>query len=138
MSSTLTTKLGVKPGMRAILLSAPKDVTDLMGSAELEQRSRLNGTFDYIHAFLMQQSELNDAFPRLKRHLNPGGMLWVSWPKNGQCQSDLTMVIIIRIGYDHGLVESKCVSVNSTWSGIKFTFPKAGKIYRNSYGKLKT
>jgi hypothetical protein len=34
------------------------------------------------------------------------------------------------------LVESKTISVNDTWSAIKFTHPKKGKVYKNSYGKL--
>ncbi|GAB3529414.1 hypothetical protein GCM10027402_32720 [Arthrobacter monumenti] len=44
--------------------------------------------------------------------------------------------MIIRIGYEHGLVESTALSVDSTWSAIKFTHPKPGKTYQNSYGTL--
>jgi hypothetical protein len=43
---------------------------------------------------------------------------------------------VIEIGYSHGLVESTGLSVDLTWSGLKFTRPKAGKIYNNSYGNL--
>lgn len=64
-------------------------------------------------------------------------MLWVSWPKAGQKGSDLTLTKVIEIGYNHGLVESKSISINNTWSALKFTHPKKGKIYHNSYGKLK-
>lgn len=138
MSSNLATKLGIKAGMRMILLHAPPDVTKSFRPADLAMPSRLTGAFDFIHVFLKQQRELENTFARLKSHMNPTGLLWISWPKNGQLKSDLTMGIIIRIGYDHGLVESKCVSVNPTWSGIKFTFPREGKTYHNSYGTLKT
>jgi hypothetical protein len=64
-------------------------------------------------------------------------MLWISWPKGGRLGTDLTLKQIIRIGYSHGLVESKTISLDPTWSAIKFTFPKQGKQYSNSYGKLK-
>jgi hypothetical protein len=47
------------------------------------------------------------------------------------------MKSVIRIGYDHGLVESKGIRVDETWAALKFTHPKTGKVYRNSYGKLK-
>lgn len=43
-----------------------------------------------------------------------------------------------RIGYSHGLVESTTLSIDATWSAIKFTHPKPGKTYRNSYGQLPT
>ena len=65
-------------------------------------------------------------------------MLWVSWPKGGKLESDLNIKIVIKLGYDFGLVESTALSVNSTWSGLKFTHPKKGKVYNNSYGKLKS
>lgn len=63
-------------------------------------------------------------------------MLWVSWPKARQEDTDLTLPIVIKLGYEYGLVESTCLSINSIWSALKFTYPKAGKIYNNSYGKL--
>ena len=66
----------------------------------------------------------------------PGGMLWVSWPKGGRLGTDLTLPTVIAIGYDLGLVESTCLRVDDTWSALKFTHPKPGKTYRNSYGTL--
>ena len=63
-------------------------------------------------------------------------MLWVSWPKGKQLGTDLALPHVIRIGYSHGLVESSCLSVDATWSALKFTHPKKGKTYNNSYGKL--
>jgi hypothetical protein len=64
-------------------------------------------------------------------------MLWVSWPKGGKLGTDLNIKIVIKLGYDFGLVESTCLSINETWSGLKFTPPKKGKVYNNSYGQLK-
>ena len=52
--------------------------------------------------------------------------------------TDLVLPEVIRIGYRHGLVESKTLSVDATWSAIKFTHPVAGKVYKNSYGQLPT
>ncbi|USY22641.1 hypothetical protein NE857_14135 [Nocardiopsis exhalans] len=43
---------------------------------------------------------------------------------------------VIAIGYDLGMVESICLRVDAIWAGLKFTHPKPGKIYRNSYGTL--
>jgi len=65
-------------------------------------------------------------------------MLWVSWPKGGQLNTDLTLEKVISIGYAFGLVESTALSINSIWSAIKFTHLKKGKVYKNSYGKLKS
>lgn len=63
-------------------------------------------------------------------------MLWVSWPKAGQLNTDLNMKIVIQLGYDLGMVESICLSIDEVWSAIKFTHPLTGKTYNNQYGQL--
>ena len=137
MTSTLRKKIGVKQGMRMILVDAPTSAVEALGLSTEVLAPKLVGMFDYIHLFARLQEDLNTAFPKLKRHLRETGMLWISWPKGRGLGSDLTLQEIIRIGYDHGLVESKTISADATWSAIKFTFPKEGKQYNNSYGQLK-
>ena len=60
----------------------------------------------------------------------------MSWPKGRKLGADLTLPTVIEIGYRHGLVESTTLRVDDTWSAMKFTHPKAGRVYRNSYGTL--
>lgn len=136
MTGSVSRKMGIKEGTRALLVDAPAEAVAAMDLPALELARKLTGKFDYIHLFVKSQEEFNDKFPRLKTHLKPTGMLWVSWPKNRKLGTDLTLTRVINLGYRHGLVESKTISVNATWSAIKFTHPKKGKIYKNSYGKL--
>lgn len=128
--------MGVKEGTRAFLVNAPKSALEAMNLPGLDIGSALRGEFDYLHFFTTTQAELDRTFPKLKRHLKPGGMLWISWPKSRQLNTDLVLDSVVNIGYSHGLVESICLSVDATWSGIKFTHPKKGKVYHNSHGKL--
>ena len=123
--------------MRIIFINAPADAIKAVDPPSLDVASKLNGYFDYIHLFTKSQTELENIFSKLKDHLKKNGMLWVSWPKNGQLGTNLTLAKIINIGYGFGLVESKCLSIDTTWSGLKFTNPKKGKVYHNSYGHLK-
>jgi hypothetical protein len=110
---------------------------DAISLPNLEVGSVRRGEFDYIHYFCRTQSEMNDLFPKLKTNLKPSGMLWLSWPKGKKLGTDLTLPVVIKIGYSQGLVESTCLSVDVTWSGLKFTHPKKNKTYHNSYGQLK-
>lgn len=136
MARPVSQKMGIKPGTRAFFVNAPEAAQKALELPDLEVGETLEGDFDYIHLFLITQSEMDETFPRLKPHLRPGGMLWVSWPKGKKRGSDLTLHKVIEIGYNHGLVESTCLSVDTTWSALKFTYPKKGKIYHNSYGTL--
>jgi hypothetical protein len=103
---------------------------------ELDVSSELAGEFGYLHLFAKSQRELEEAFCRLKPRLVPRGALWVSWPKGGQLGTDLNLHEVIRIGYACGLVESICLSIDLTWSALRFTHPKPGKTYNNSHAEL--
>jgi hypothetical protein len=134
---TVATKMGIKEGVRARLVNAPPDAVDSMELPKIDIGKRLAGEFNYIHLFVKTQADFKKNFPKLKSHLAPRGMLWVSWPKGRQLESDLSLPTVINIGYSFGLVESTTLSINETWSAIKFTHPKEGKVYKNSYGVLK-
>ena len=133
-SGALARKLGVRPGIRAFLVDAPPEVRAALALPADAVAPRLEGGFDYLHVFVRDAAALDAAFRRLRPHLRVGGMLWVSWPKGRG--GEPTLPEVIRVGYGHRLVESKTVSVDATWSAIKFTHPKPGKQYRNSYGRL--
>lgn len=136
MTRTVSEKMGIKKGTRAILVNAPEAALRAIDPPGLDIVPEFAGEFGYIHLFARTRAELDDAFPKLKAHLGPAGMLWVSWPKNKKLDTDLALPKVVEIGYDHGLVESKCLSVDDTWSALKFTHPKKGKTYRNSHGRL--
>ena len=138
MTGLIAKKMGIKEGARTYLVNAPAEALKVIDPSQLDLAARLTGQFDYIHLFTKSQEEFNDLFPRLKSHLKTTGMLWVSWPKNRKLGTDLTLPKVIELGYNHGLVESKTISIDGIWSAIKFTHPKKGKVYRNSYGKLKS
>lgn len=128
--------MGIKENSRAILVHAPADAVEAMQLPVLDVAKRLSGEFDYIHLFVKQHKELEAEFPRLKAHLAAKGMLWVSWPKGRQLGTNLTLPRVIETCYNFGLVESTCLRVDDVWTALKFTHPKKGKTYRNSYGKL--
>ncbi|WP_246202469.1 hypothetical protein [Spirosoma agri] len=140
MNKSVSAKMGLKAGSRALFVNAPADaiaaIEPPMLDVGAESEGDLEGDFEYIHLFVTRQAALHEEFPKLKAHVKPTGMLWVSWPKAGQMGTDLTLTKVIEIGYEYGLVESKNLRINAIWSALKFTHPKKGKVYRNSYGTL--
>ena len=129
--------MGIKENSSAFFVNSDEDALRNLDLPTLDISNKLEAEFDYIHLFVKSQADFSHHFPVLKKHLKATGMLWVSWPKGGKLGTDLNIKIVIKLGYDFGLVESTCLSVNEIWSGLKFTHPKKGKVYKNSYGKLK-
>ena len=136
MTRSVADKMGIKPGTRSLLVNAPDEAVGAMQLPGIDLGAG-GGTYRYIHLFVTTQAEMRRTFPKLKAQLAVGGMLWVSWPKGRAMGADLILPEVIRIGYDHGLVESTTLAIDGTWSAIKFTHPKPGKVYRNSYGTLR-
>ena len=138
MMRSVAQKMGISPGSTTYFMNAPDDAIASMKLPDIVLSKKLAGEFDYIHLFVTQQNEQEKFFPQLKKHLKLTGMLWVSWPKGGQEGTDLSLPKVIKTGYQFGLVESTCLSVNDVWSAIKFTHPKKGKVYNNSHAKLQS
>ena len=136
MIKPVSKKMGIKEGLRTIFINAPAEAIQAIAAPSIDIKSKLTGSFDYIHLFAKSQKTLKKYFPKIKTHLKLSGMLWISWPKSGQLETDLSLTKIINIVYGFGLVESTALSVDSTWSALKFTHPKKGKVYNNSYGTL--
>lgn len=136
MNRTVAEKMGVREGTRSYFANAPATAIAAMDLPKLNIRDTLLGEFGYLHLFVVTQAQMDNEFPMLKRHLEDRGMLWLSWPKARQLGTDLTLPVVIRIGYSHGLVESTTLRIDDMWSAMKFTHPKPGNKYQNSYGTL--
>lgn len=122
----LTQKLGMRPGYRIFVLNAPIDYRTILGelpeNAVLLDKESL-GPFDLIHFFVQKRKELEEEFPVLKREMSKSGGLWVSWPKSSsKTQTDLTENYVREIGLKNGLVDVKILSIDKTWSGLKFVY----------------
>lgn len=136
MAKTVSQKMKLTEGLRSYILNAPESAIRSMHLPGLKIGNTLRGKFDYLHLFVKSQAEMDRQFPRLVKHLRPDGKLWLSWPKGRRLGSDLSLPTVIRIGYRNGMVESTTLSIDSEWSSIRFTHPKRGKRYRNSFGTL--
>jgi hypothetical protein len=124
-SKNLIDKLGVKPGMRVIVMRAPAGYLDLL--PDLSERAnvvtRLGGRFDFIQYFATSTEQLGAVMPNLALHLVPNGMLWVSWAKRTSPKyAGLDENVVRRLGLAAGLVDVKVVAVDDDWSGLKFVY----------------
>jgi len=121
----LIDKLGVREGMRAIVMRAPKGYLELLPDLEERARvvTRLSGRFDFIQYFATSVEQLGAVMPNLALHLEPNGMLWLSWAKRtSPLHTGLDENIVRKIGLAAGLVDVKVAAVTDDWSGLKFVY----------------
>jgi hypothetical protein len=109
----LVEKLGLKAGMKALLIDAVYKAP----AGILNQDPPL----DFVHLFTKQRAVLEKRFPALAKSLAPAGMLWISWPKGAsKVPTDLNEGVVRQIGLQAGLVDVKVCAVDDVWSGLKF------------------
>ena len=119
-------KLGIRDGSRVSLVGAPQRFEDTLGKLPegvLLQRSK-NAASDLILWFVTSGEHLQQHIDSMRRSIGKDG-LWVIWPKKASgVQTDLSQVIVRRIGMDAGLVDYKIASIDETWSGLRFALKK--------------
>lgn len=118
----LVAKLGIKPGTRVVLLSAPSGYASTLGKlppgAKVSRSAR--GPQSFIHLFTRRLADLAQRLPTLNRALKDGGMIWVSWPKKASgVATDITEDTVRDVALPLGLVDVKVCAVDDTWSGLK-------------------
>ena len=118
----LAQKLGLKPGMRIVVLNPPWDYRATVRPPEGTAISTRMGTaVRFGHLFVRSQRELARTLPRLAKALADEGMLWVSWPKKTSgVATDLDENLIRQLGLAERLVDVKVCAVDEVWSGLKF------------------
>lgn len=125
---TLAQKLGIKPNTSLCILNNPTTYKKTLGELPegVKVSNKIGETYDVIHYFTNERNDLERIFPTLKSHLNPDGMLWISWPKlhrqvqDKRVRVDLTENTIRDIGLANGLAPVKVISFDEVWSGLKF------------------
>ena len=120
----LVKKLGIKPGFRLVVRSAPADYWDLLGQlpddVTVVQRAS-SKPLDFVHVFAKRRSDLDKAVKKYKGLIAPTGMIWVSWPKKSSgVATEIDESVVRRTGLGAGLVDVKICAVDETWSGLKF------------------
>ncbi|WP_217594684.1 DUF3052 family protein [Cohnella sp. GbtcB17] len=123
----LVKKLGIKTGLRVLLINEPSNYFTLLGEIPMIERLSRDynsNDLDFVHLFSTSQEELFPLLNEYKDSINQSGMIWVSWPKRAsKIKTDLSDEIIRKYAINIGLVDVKVCAVDEVWSGLKFVIP---------------
>jgi hypothetical protein len=115
----LPKKLGIKPGYRLLLLSAPEEFTlELPEDVIVGQAAR--GKADVIVSFHTERSDLARRMPKLRETMEPAAGLWIAWPKRAsKVPTDLTEDVVRELALANRLVDNKVAALDEKWSGLR-------------------
>lgn len=117
-------KLGIKPGSRLALASAPPHFAQTLGAlppgVKPAQFGRAKGPFDVMVAFFTKEADFQRFLPRLEAQLETAGGLWIAWPKRASgVATDMTEDVVRKHALPRGLVDNKVCAIDAIWSGLR-------------------
>lgn len=120
-------KLGLRPGQRLVLLSAPPGwpAPGLPPLVDVAYRRVPvpDGAADVAIFFARAEDQLVGRAGHLSKTITVDGSLWVAWPRRaGGHTSDLTDNLVRRALLPLGLVDVKVAALDQDWSGLKFVW----------------
>ena len=122
----LPKKLGIKPGDRVLLDSAPVGFeTDTLGELPdgvVLHRRATRAPYDVVIVFREDAATYRRRVARdITRTVAPAGRLWVAWPKKaGGVVTDMSDHLVRSVGLEAGVVDTKVCAIDTTWSGLMF------------------
>ncbi len=112
-------KLLLKPGARALVLSAPASFLDQFSNDVQVEQQLGSGGYDFIHFFATRRDEVLAQCSKLRQALKPGGVLWVSYPKGKALPTDLNRDILREALAEVGLEAVTQVAIDDVWSALR-------------------
>ncbi len=121
----LIKKLGIKPKHQVLILNAPEGYRNQLGTlpadAELITTPTSAGNFDVIHLFVRNKSEVERDVPTVIQFAKPGGLLWVSYPKqSSKVPTDLNRDVLWDVFPDKDWRPVTQISIDEVWSALRF------------------
>ncbi len=119
MSKTLLEKMFLKSDYTAAILNVPNDLKAELQSPQKIDTS-LKGNYNFILAFYSKAESLEKGVQEVKKSLLPNGLIWIAYPKNKALETDINRDILHELVKKFGLDGVSLVSLNSTWSAMRF------------------
>lgn len=120
-------KLGIKNASRVLLLDAPDNYAQLIGTLPQDVRfdNRASDAVDMAHVFATRKESLLAHLVALRKTLRPDAAIWVSWPKKAaKISTDISEDTIRELALPLGFVDIKVCAVSEIWSGLKLVVRK--------------
>ncbi|MCA1726890.1 MAG: hypothetical protein LC722_04345 [Actinobacteria bacterium] len=116
MNEALARKLRITQGMTLRTVGAPRDTTKL----DLPVQTRGSGPYQAVLFFAATRRDLDAGARAAVAMVQPGGLLWVAYPKAGQLGTDLKRDIVWEAMKPTGWGPVTQVSLDEVWSALRF------------------
>ena len=142
MKTSIARKLGMNPGMRALIIAPPAGYLRLLAPVPdgLTVSSRAAGMYPFVQVFASRLSEISKFAEKLPQHAAPNALVWISYPKKtSKAEGDLSRDVIREAMSTVGWRAVSIVAIDEVWSALRFRpIREVGKRMRSSRAQAST
>ena len=123
MTRPLARKLGLNPGMRALIIAPPlgylKSLTPLPDG--LTVSSKADGAYLFVQVFATRLSDITEFARKLRKYAAPNALVWISYPKQtSKLKGELNRDVIREAMSGPGWCAVSIVAIDEVWSALRF------------------
>jgi hypothetical protein len=123
MKNAIARKLGLNPGMRALVIAPPPGYLKLLAPLRdgLNVSSRAAGMYPFVQVFATRLSEISRSARRFSKHAAPNALVWISYPKKtSKVAGNLSRDVIREAMSAAGWRSVSIVAIDEVWSALRF------------------
>jgi hypothetical protein len=116
-------KLGMKPGMCALVVGAPRGYLKLLAPLPegVVVSDVISSTHKFVQFFATRTSEIKKSSPGLLQHAAAGALVWIAYPKKTSGgASDLSRESVCEAMSGTGWRPVAIVAIDEVWSALRF------------------
>jgi len=115
-------KLFIRENHTVLLLNAPKGYKKALGKLPKGVKiiTKSSTPVDFIQLFAATKADMTRLFRQAKPLLKEGGLLWATYPKAGQMDTDLKREVVWECGQAVEMQPVSQIAVDAVWSALRF------------------
>jgi hypothetical protein len=121
--TSIVKKLGLRPGMRALVVAAPSGyVRSLVPLPEgIAVSETIGGSDEFVQFFATRRSEIGKSAKRLLQSSVPDALVWITYPKKTSgMDSDLSREEVWAAMEGTGWRPVAQIAIDDVWSALRF------------------
>ncbi len=121
--TSIVKKLGLKPGMRALVLGAPSGYMNSLAPLpdRVEVSQSLGSTHEFVQFFAKNKSDIAKSAKKLLQSAAPGALVWITYPKKTSgVDSDLSREAVWAAMEGTGWRPVSQIAIDDVWSALRF------------------
>lgn len=122
MKAPVARKLGMNPGMRALIVGPPGYLKLLAPLPDgLTISSTASGMYPFVQVFATRLSDIRKFARWLPKHTAPYALVWISYPKKtSKAEGELSRDVIREAMRGTGWRAVSIVAIDEVWSALRF------------------